>query len=346
MVVERLEPRALLAYTPLGYSLPELKVSGYTSSSASWGSSLTVTLNVQNLGASTLIEPTQLLPLAPSHADSSPTTVDLFLSRTPHPTRGKDTVLAAVISIPSIKQNNLVQISKTVTLPAQPAGFPGDGGMVFASFLINPMGQSPDLIGAPRSAISTSNPILIEAPFPQLDVTSLDVPPVIQPGDTIAPTIRIINVGPAATAPQGPFTVTLVASTQPKLNGGTSTVATYTVNNIPGISQVSSGTHVTTDANVNPQNNIVTIVGAPVTLPVKPKVYFIGVVVDPQHKLVQIQANHNLQQATRVGPPIRGLPAAGVVYAGGGTSNLPFPYPPNVKSVVPPTVPQTGIKTS
>jgi hypothetical protein len=345
MDVERLEPRALLAYTPLGYSLPDLKISGYTSSSASWGSSLTVTLNVQNLGASTLIEPTLLAPGAPSHADSSPTTVDVFLSRTPHP-RAKDTVLAAVIPIPGIKQNNLVQISQTVTLPAQPAKFPGDGGKVYASFVINPMGQSPDLVGAPRSAISTSNPILIEAPFPQLEVTGLDVPSVMQPGDTIAPTIRIINVGPAATSPQGPFTVTLVASTQPKLNAGSSTIATYTVNNIPGISQVSSGTHVTSDANVNPQNNIVTIVGAPVTLPVEPKVYFIGVVVDPNRKLAQLQANHGLQQPQRVGPPIKGLPPAGVLYSGGGSNNLPFPYPPNVKSVVPPTTFQTGIKTS
>ena len=35
--LEQLETRELLAYTPLGFSLPDLTVSGYASTVAAWG---------------------------------------------------------------------------------------------------------------------------------------------------------------------------------------------------------------------------------------------------------------------------------------------------------------------
>src|SRR5262249_41871001 len=104
-------------------------------------------------------------------------------------------------------------------------------------------------------------------------------------------------------------------------------------------------------ANLTPQQNTVTITGAPLTLPTTPKVYFIGVVVDPDGKIKQIHGisgitgTSALSLARQVGPPIQGLPPAGVIYAGGGANNLPFPYPPNV-TVTSPTSPQTGVKTS
>src|SRR5205085_1397369 len=146
----------------------------------------------------------------------------------------------------------------------------------------------------------------------------------------------LINIGPASTAAQGPVTVTLMASTRPRLNSGSTTIATYTVADIPSISQVSSGTQVLGDNNVNPQNNIVTVQSAPVTLPVSPKVYFIGVVADPFHTIKQLSGvgraagRTTFSEVRRVGPPIKGLPPAGVLYGGGGFSNLPFPFPPNV----------------
>jgi hypothetical protein len=313
---------------------------------------LNITLNVQNLGASTLIEPTQLLPGAASRADSSPTTLDVFLSSRAHPTKASQTVLAAVIAVPAVTQNNLVRLTQTITLPFQPAGFPGDGGKVYASFFINPNGQSAESDFTNNHAKSTSNPILIEAPFPELSVDALGVPPVMQPGDTIAPTIRIVNIGPASTAPQGPVTVALVASTTTKFSAGSSVVAAYTVSNIQGASQVSSAAHLTDDENVNPQNNIVTIQGAPVTLPVAPRTYFLGVIIDPLNKIKQLKliggkATNSLSLPMRVGPPITGLPPAGVLFPGGGANNLPFEFPPNVTpSGITTNLPQTGIKTS
>ena len=57
----------------------------------------------------------------------------------------------------------------------------------------------------------------------------------MQPGDTIAPTFQITNVGTASTASQGPVQVALVASVTPDFNLGSSIVAIYTLPSaIPG----------------------------------------------------------------------------------------------------------------
>ncbi len=348
--LDQLETRELLAYTPLGYSLPDLTVSGYTSTVAAWGGPLTVTLDVRNLGASTLTEPTALQPGAVGHADAGPTTVEVFVSRTPQRS-ASNSVLIGSISTPAINQNDLTQLTQTLTLPAQPHGFPSDGGKVYVSFKINPSGNVQESDYTNNSSRS-STPVLIEAPFPELVVTAIDVPPVMQPGDTIQPTIRIANLGPGSTATQGPVTVSLVASTTRKFTSGSSILATYTVANIPGTSTVSSGTAIFGDTNLNPQNNTVTITGSAVTLPTSPKVYFIGVVVDPNHTIKQIRgiggagaSSNALSLPQQVGPPINGLPPAGVIYAGGGANNLPFPYPPNTPlSATTATSPQTGVK--
>lgn len=348
--LEQLETRELLAYTPLGYSLPDLTVSGYTSTVAAWGGPLTVTLNVRNLGASTLTEPSSLQPGAVGHADAGPTTVAVFVSRGPHPT-SRNSVMIGSIATPAINQNDLVQLTQTLALPAQPQGFPSDGGKVYVSFAINTTGsvqESDYTNNASRSHL----PVSIEAPFPELVVTAIDVPPVMQPGDTIQPTIRIANLGPGSTSPQGLVTVALVASTTRKFTSGSSVLATYTVANIPGTSAVSSGAQIFGDTNLDPQNNTVTITGTPLTLPTAPKDYFIGVVIDPNHTIRQIQSiggvgasSSALSLPQQVGPPINGLPPAGVIYAGAGANNLPFPYPPNVTSVPSPTGPQTGVQT-
>ena len=350
LCLERLEERELLAYTPLGYSLPDLTISGYTSSVASWGGPLTVTLDVQNLGASTLIEPTMLLPGATSHADSSPTTVAVIASRGPHP-GAKGAVQVASIAVPSIKQNDFVQFTQTLTLPNRPAGLPGNGGKVYVTFKINSTGASPE--SDTTNNKSSGHLLKIRAPLPDLVVTALDVPPVMQPGDTIQPNVRIANLGPADTNLQGPVLVELVASTTPKFNSGSSVISTFSVPNIPGTSAVSSGSQLSGDANLDPQTNIDTIRFNPVTLPVSPKVYYIGVVVDPSksirqiHVIGRVQTGNALKLPQRVGPKTSGLPPAGVLYAGGGTNNLPFPYPPNITpSGTTTTLPQTGVKLS
>jgi hypothetical protein len=349
--LERLEGRELLAYTPLGYSLPDLTVSGYTSTAAAWGGPLTVTLNIRNLGASTFPEPTALAPGAVSTADAAPTTVAVVLSRSPHP-NSHNSFVVTNIAVPLVMQNNLIQQTQTITLPSQPARFPGDGGKLYVGFRINPTGNVNESDYTNNFSLS-SHPVLIEAPLPELAVTGLDVPPVMQPGDTIQPTIRVTNFGPGSTGSQGPLNVALVASTTRTFNAGSSILATYTVANIPGIATVSTGTENFGLANASPQQNTVTITGAPLTLPTTPNVYFIGILIDPNHTIKQIHGISGIATSTnalslpqQVGPPIKGLPPAGVIFAGGGANNLPFPYPPNVTISTTPTTPQTGVKTS
>ena len=105
-------------------------------------------------------------------------------------------------------------------MPTQPAGFPGDGGKIYLVLVANSSGTVP-------KSDATNNatkpiPVLIEAPLPELAVVGLDVPPVMQPGDTIQPNIRIANLGPADTNLQGPVQIALVASVTPNFTAGSS----------------------------------------------------------------------------------------------------------------------------
>ena len=61
-IVETLERRELLAYSGLGFSLPDLTVTGFASPVASYGGPVTVTVNVRNIGASSTLEPLALSP--------------------------------------------------------------------------------------------------------------------------------------------------------------------------------------------------------------------------------------------------------------------------------------------
>ena len=55
--LEVLEERTLLSFSNLGYSLPDLRISGEAGPRAAWGGSLVVSAYLQNIGASTTTEP-------------------------------------------------------------------------------------------------------------------------------------------------------------------------------------------------------------------------------------------------------------------------------------------------
>lgn len=348
--LERLEGRELLAYSSLGFSLPDLTVSGFASPTASWGGPVTVTVDVKNIGAATLPEPLSLTQNAVSPTDAIASEVAVYAVKSARSLQGA--VQVGSVAIPALGQNHLTQVTSTFILPTQPLGFPGDGGQVYLVFQANATGTV--LESDFTNNTSQPVPILITAPFPLLTAVGLDVPPTMQPGDTIQPNIRIANLGPADTAPQGPVTVDLVASTTPFVTGGSTIVATYTIANIPGEAQVSNQGLVFGDANVTPQSNIVTITGAPVTLPVAPSTYFLGVVIDPTNQIKQLQhvpqftAPPNPFMLARVVSTVPGLPPAHVL-TNGGVGNVPtFPnqfgggqvgatlagtFPPNLTTV-------------
>ncbi len=327
-MLESLEERTLMAFSALGYSQPDLTVSGFASPVASWGGPLTVTVNVANIGASTINEPLALAPGATGATDTGPTTVQVYATKSPHSLKGA--VPLGFFAIPALSQNSSTQFSDTFTLPQQPAGLPGDGGKVFIVFQVN----ATNSVYERNFQNNTSKPVplAIEAPLPELEAVGLDLPATMQPGDTVQPNIRITNIGAADTDLQGPVTVALVASTTRSVNSGSTIVALYTISNIPSASEVATQGTTLGDANLTPPLNVVTIAGPPVTLPVSPKTYFLGVVVDPFNQIVQLSdiAKHQkpvnkFVLVRKIGPSTSGLPPAGVL-TNGGTSLVPvFP---------------------
>jgi hypothetical protein len=237
-----------------------------------------------------------------------------------------------VINVPSLAQNSVQQITQSFTLPQKPPGFPGDGGTIYLHFQIDPARNVQEMDYT--NNISQSVPVLIEAPFPQLEAVAFSAPPFMQPGDTIQPTIEVANLGPADTQPQGPVTVALAASVNRKFGPGSSIVALYKVANISAISTVPTKDQLFGTSSINVPNNVATIHGTAVTLPIKPRTYYIGVVVDPTNSIKQLgkigkknASTHHFSLVTQVGPRLKTLPPAGVLTAGGGANNQPFPFP-------------------
>lgn len=356
-LVESLERRDLLAIGALGQALPDLTVDGFAPPVASWGYPMSVTVDVRNIGVNSSLDPLSLAPGSVGPADSPDTTVAIYASRSQHSTRGA--VLVGTVDVPGQPGNSAQQVVGTITLPEKPARMPGDGGEVYLTFRVNPDGNvfESDLTNNwDRPGV----PVKIQAPLPQLAVVGFAVPPRMQPGDTIQPDIRIGNLGPVDTAYQGDLTVLLVASTSPTFNSGSSVLATYHVQNVPGQALVPSVGAIYPDANVIPSENTVTISGEPVTLPTAPAEYYLGVVVDPYDTIHELSEVGTGRPAVRfalpqlVGPPIAGLPPAGV-NVDGGTGNVTlFPIPNNLIPVggsldgtfpapYPPTSPVTAV---
>jgi hypothetical protein len=326
--LERLEGRELLTVNPLGYALPDLIVTGYASPVAAWGGPLTVTVDVSNIGSTASVDP-QGTFFGTNSAAAPPTNVTVYAFKSPHNPSGG--VAVGTLSVPAIDQNDFVQTTQTITMPSQPIGFPGNGHKIYLVFQVN--STSTVYESTIRNNVSSPVPLTIGPALPDVQVVGLGLPSVMQPGDTIQPNIRLTNIGPADTNLQGPLTVALVASTQPFVNSGSTIVAEYTVANIPGATAIATSGNALSDANQTPGANTVDIVGTPVTLPVSPKTYFLGVVIDPFNQIQKItNFRHGRQQnpfmAVRtVGPPINGLPPAGELVSGGAANVPTFPIP-------------------
>ncbi len=344
--LEQLEGRQLLSYSSLGYSLPDLKISGLAGPVASWGGSYQVTVVLQNTGASTIIEPLSLVPASevavgpdgslvppyyvPSSADAAASQVGIYLAPRPHSLAGAIEIGTA--TAPAIPQNDIERFDVSLTLPQQPAGFRASGVYYIrleSSFTNN---------------VSAPIPVrFISQALPQLQATALDLPDALQPGDTVAPTFQITNLGTANTATQGPVQVALVASVTPDFNLGSSIVGLYTLPaGIPGQSSAPVANSARHHArlyeskiynnNVTPLQNVETYTGAAVTLPTSPSTYYLGVVIDPYNTLTQLSLPANRLELIRtVGPATSGLPPAGVV----STPLSPVPQFPNPPDGVP-----------
>ncbi len=329
-----------MAYSPLGYSLPDLTVSGIAAPVAAYEGPLTVTVNVSNLGASSILEPNALPFGSPSHADAPASTVTVYLGSRPNFRAG--IVPIGTIDIPAVPQNSLLQVTQTLTMPVNYPVLPDVGGTAYVFFRINPSGLD---INRANNFTRTGQPLQIAPALPDVFATALAVPPVMQPGDFIQPDVKIANFGTVNTADQGPFLVDLVASTDQNFGPGDKLLASWTISNLPPLAQVPSTNTVLGDVTVNDPANVVTLTGPIVQLPdssstdpptdsenVTPTVYYIGVIVDPDNAIQEISEldgdtqDPMLSPVVQVGPPINGLPPAGVLQP--PTTPFPvFPYP-------------------
>jgi hypothetical protein len=326
--IEALEPRELLAYSALGFSLPSVALKGYSSPVASYGGGLNVTVDVYNRGASTLVEPLNLTQGATSTSDAPASTIDVFASTRP----GQPGLFIGSLSAPSVHQNDVAVVTGTLTLPAQPAGFPGNGGKIFLTFVDTLPLQPPNMGGKVATFVS-HQAVTIHPALPNLQLIGFETPSPLQPGDTLQPSIRIANIGTADTDTQGPLTVYLVASQDTNFGPGDTILATFNVANIPAATTTSTTASPLGNGNLVPGNNIITLNNAVITLPASPKTYFLGVKVNPAGApmgTIVEAGNHSspkFDAFVKVGPPIPGLPPVNFVGSSTPATTTQFPFP-------------------
>src|SRR5262245_27957721 len=235
--LERLEARDLMAFSTLGFSLPDLTVTGIAGPRAAWGGTLSVTARIINTGSSTITNPIAQFPGAASTADAPASTVAVVLTPRRHSLAGAFTL--GTFQAPAVPQNNLQQVTQSFTLPSQPPSrfTARPGARFFIRLVVNPNNLM--LENDTTNNMSRPIPVTVAAQaLPELRAIALYVPPVMQPGDTIAPTISVANFGTAAS---GPVQVALVASTTRSFTVGSSIVALYNIANIPSASQTPGG---------------------------------------------------------------------------------------------------------
>jgi hypothetical protein len=332
--VETLEGRQLMAFSPLGVSQPDLIISGFTAPVAAWNGPLAVTVDIRNIAASTQVVPFSLAPGSTTPADAGPATVQVFITNGfPHIAKG---VEVGQFTVPTIPSNSTLRISQTLTMPPQQPHFPIAGGNVFVQFVVTQSSTAPvPEANVANNSFISKQPVLIEPALPDLYAVGLNVPPVMQPGDTIKPNIEIANFGTVDSGLQGPFKVALVATTNKGLKGAT-ILAAYTFDNVQALSRIPQTQVALGDVNINTPVNIDVLQAAPVTLPLRPRKYFLTVVVDPAHQILQLKdlskhgnrSNGLITPFVQVGPPQPFLPpASGLSQLPSSQTTNPFPDP-------------------
>jgi hypothetical protein len=347
--VERLEERTLLSFSNLGYSLPDLTITGLAGPRAAWGGMLNVSVYLQNIGASSTTEPlSQAAPTdtlaasspysSVSKSDAPASTVQVIISPTAKSLRGAITL--GTFEVPAsganLNQNSvtLPEAEDELPLPAQPPpGFKGAGGKFYVWFYAN--STSNVLEVTHTNNLSKPVPVQIASqPAAQLRAIALEVPAKLQPGDTIHPIGVVENFG---TKDSGPVTVELVESATRQFNplAVNVVVGTATID-VPAASSVPTGGNYKTFAQgiVNPPANVVSFAftsprsdGNYTLSTPPPGKYYLGIVVDPTGSIKQLSLPKNALQAVHVvGPPEKELPPAfGIVSA---PNNAAFPNPP------------------
>jgi hypothetical protein len=320
-----------MAWSPLWKSLPDLTVSGIAAPIAAYGQSLAVTVDVRNLGASTIPQYDQAAT-ATSTASAPASQVIVYASRS---ARYNPRALVEVgrFDVDPIAQNSLQSLTGSVTLPTNSSRLPAAGGTVYMYFRIVPTGSTLADADPTNNFSRVGVPVQTTLALPDLYGYALDVPSALQPGDSIQPTIQVVNYGATDPASQGSFLVYLVASEDETFGPGDIVLASSTVNSVPPLSAVPMANAVLGDVNINTPDNVITLTtSSPVVLPNTAAQYFLGVVVDPENSIREISEvgrgpDPAINPIVVVGPRQHGLPPAGILSESTDPDNV-FPIPP------------------
>ena len=132
---ERLESRELMAFSPLGFSLPDLSITGSAGTARRLGRDARRHRHGAQHGDQHDHQPDRAGARERHHGRRP--RVDG--RRRDHPARrirGR-AVTIGTFQAPPVPQNSLEQIAESFTLPARPAGFAGGGGKFFVHLIVN-----------------------------------------------------------------------------------------------------------------------------------------------------------------------------------------------------------------
>lgn len=334
---ELLENREVMAYSAMGFSLPDLAVGNNASPVASWGQPFAVQIQAYNRGASSLPELPQY-PLPPSMADAV-TEVDVYLAR------GRNRVQIDTIDLGRIRQNSLSNGVVNIDLPdTPPDGFPAAGGQFRMVFVPRVSNQIRLPMASPNGG-SWSMPINVLPSLPQLQFVSDNSPGVIVPGQVFTPQVVIANVGGANIATQGPLTVALVASADPYFSPDDIVLDQFTFESLPGLNQRPiaggmRGLHGSRQGNLPLAANEASAFGAKITFPLNGP-YYIGYVIDPDRTITQISDNAGVDRSARLNglkyvDSVHGFTQPGNVTNADAEQFPNFPYQPPAATVIRP----------
>jgi hypothetical protein len=330
--LELLETRNLLTYTPVG-PIPDLTVSGIAGPIAAYRGNLTVTVQVSNIETSMgQVDPLAISVDQTSQADAPASTVGVYINR--FGDRGlRGAVKIGTIAVPAIAQNSNYTLTQTFTLPGRPARYPGSGGKVFVYFRSDDDGTLRDL-NQRNDLFRVAQPVKIFAGLPDLTAISVDLPATIQPGDVIAPGIKVANYGTVNSNLQAPVTVLLVASEDKFFGPGDVVVGQYQISSLAPLSQVPVARTVLGNVNLDDPENVValtTTVGGEtvVSLP-SGGPYYLGVIVDPFDQIRElkelIRPDDGRLQFVKLVQSVHGMTPADTVGTPAPTGNV-FPIP-------------------
>ncbi|MEI7921329.1 MAG: hypothetical protein WCJ40_05415 [Planctomycetota bacterium] len=309
---ELLEQREVMAASAMGFSLPNVSVGNYVSPVASWGQPYTVQLQAFNRGASSIPEPLAQFPYASSMADAN-TTVSIYLTKGNGPHAVKS--LLETVPLNTITQNSVygagTNAQFTINMPATPpAGFPAAGGQFKLVFVPNVSNQI-RLPGPYPYQGSYSVPVKVLPSLPELQFRGSNTPKTLVPGQVFLPEIKLANIGAANISTQnataGDLQVILVASSDKDYHPNTPQsviLATMTLSELQGLNQrpLAGGIQNLRSGAINNlslASNQTTVTTGKVTLPTTGS-YYIGYIIDPEHKYTQISDNAGYDRSPRL----------------------------------------------